>query len=303
MDIFRRWWIYISEVFLPGSRILISILIYVGVMFLYQALINRIPLVLTLDLVPGVTTLVLMFLYFRIQDEFKDRETDRRFFPDRPVPAGRVSLHDLATLMWVNFALLFLINIMWGRAIGMFLFFLGFSILMHKWFFMEKKISRNRLLALATHGPFGFVANLFVVAIYTNRYEIPLLSLNTALATFWFALTGFYWDVARKTRAPHEEMEGYQTYSIMLGHSWSSVLAFSFILAQAVMLIWLPISRWYGLFFVLCVLSLAAIFVNFILKPERGSKHLQLATEIFTSMVICGIILDLSFSRGIGWTR
>lgn len=301
--VIQRWWIYIWEGYLPVSRIAACMLLYIGVMFLYQAQLDRSPLVLTPDMLPGVTTLVLMFLYYRIQDEFKDRETDRTFFPHRPVPSGRVTLADLTALIWVDFAALFALNFLWGGAIGMFLVFFCFSLLMHKWFFLEKTISQNRLLALATHGPFGFISNLFVVAIFANRYNTALLGADGILAALWFSLGGFYWDIGRKTRAPHEEMQGYQTYSSIIGQRGASALALGFVCLQGLLLVWLPVSRLYIGGFALLTLACAAFFGGFLLKPERGSKHLQLATEVFSCLVMLGMIIDLAVSRGVAWTR
>ena len=300
--VIQRWWIYIWEVYLPVSRIAACVLLYAGVMFLYQARLDRSPLVLTPDILPGIATLALMFLYYRIQDEFKDRETDRRFFPYRPVPSGRVTLADLTALMWVDFAALFALNILWGGAVGMFLVFFCFSLLMHKWFFLEKTISQNRLLALATHGPYGFICNLFVVAIFANRCGTVLLGADGILAALWFSLGGFYWDIGRKTRAPHEEMQGYQTYSSIIGHRGASALALAFVCLQGLLLAWLPVSRLYAGGFALLTLAYAGLFAGFLLKPERGSLHLQLATEVFSCAVMLGMIIDLAFSRGVAWT-
>ena len=301
--VIKRWWIYVNEVFLPFSRTALCMLLYAGNMLLYQALLNRSPLVLTPDMLPGVTTLVLMFLYYRIQDEFKDQETDRRFFPNRPVPSGRVSLQDLSILMWLSIALMIAVNMIWGAAPGMFFVFLGFSVLMHVWFFMKKILSRNRLLALATHAPFGFFADLFVVAVYTNRHGLPLLSTESMLTAVWFSLGGFYWDIGRKTRALQEEVPGYQTYSSIIGCRGASALALAFIGLQGLLLVWLPVSGLYIGFFMACSAACAACFLRFIMQPEQGSQRLQTAVELFGAGVIIGILIDLAISRGVQWAN
>jgi 4-hydroxybenzoate polyprenyltransferase len=303
MYLLHRWWLYVNETFLPFSRTALCTLLYAGNMFLYQALIDRHPLVLTHDMLPGVTTLVLMFLYYRIQDEFKDQVTDRSFFPHRPVPSGRVSLQDLRILIWLSIALMVAVNILWGAATGMFFVFLGFSVLMHYWFFMEKILSRNRLLALATHAPFGFFADLFVVAIYTNRCGMPLLSSESMLTALWFSLGGFYWDIGRKTRAPQEEMHGYQTYSSIIGYRGASALALAFIGVQGLLLYWLPVSGFYIVFFCACSAACAACFLRFFIRPERGSRYLQTSVELFGAGIIIGILIDLAVSRGLQWTN
>ena len=303
MQLLHRWWIYINEIFLPFSRTAICMLLYAGNMFLFQSFLNQSTLILTFDMLPGVTTLVLMFLYYRIQDEFKDQETDRRFFPDRPVPSGRVSLRDLKILMWLCIALMVVINIFWGAVLGMFLVFLGFSVLMHFWFFMGNILSRNRLLALATHAPFGFVADLFILSIYSNRHGVSLLSTGALLTALWFSLGGYYWDSGRKTRAPQEEIPGYQTYSSIIGYRGASALAMAFIGVQGLLLAWLPVTRFYIGFFLLCAVACAACFLHFIIRPERGSRYLQTAVELFGAVIIIGILIDLAFSRGVLWTN
>ena len=303
MQLLQRWWIYISEVFPPGIRLAMSLMFYAGVTCLYQGLVNRSPLIVNWDLIPCTTTVFLMYFYFRLQDEFKDQDTDRMFFPQRPVPSGRVSLHDLKILMVANFAVLLALNIVWGRAVGMFLLFLLYSMLMHKWFFIERIMSCNRLFALATHGPFGFIANLFIVAVYVNRYEPPVELPAAILASLWFGMTCFYWDVARKTRAPREEMPGYQTYSAMIGYRGSCALTLAFVLVQGLLLVFFPVSRLYTAAFWLCAAGLGAVFIRFLRSPDQGSGQLQPAAELFTAAVNLGIIGDLIMSRGLAWTN
>src|SRR5262249_51736925 len=128
----KRWWIYLNEVFLPGSRTIAAVLLVVGIQCLYQGLLGRHPLMLTWDTAAAVVTIVLILLYYRVMDEFKDAETDRKFFPNRPVPSGRVTFRDLKVLMWMTFAALFALNFAWGLVIVPFLILFGFSVLMHK---------------------------------------------------------------------------------------------------------------------------------------------------------------------------
>src|SRR4029453_5562647 len=134
----RRWLLYLNEVFLPVSRTLVSLILVVGIQWLYQAMLGRAPLLLTWDVVPAVLTLVLILLYYRVQDEFKDAETDRKFFPHRPVPSGRVSVHDLTVLMWTTFVVLIVMNVAWGLVIVPFAVLFVFALFMHKWFFLER---------------------------------------------------------------------------------------------------------------------------------------------------------------------
>ena len=67
------------------------------------------------------------------------------------------------------------------------------------------------------------------------------------------------------------------------------------------LLAWLPVSRLYAGGFALLTLAFAVVFAGFLLKPERGSKHLQSATEVYSCAVMLGMIIDLAVSRGVIW--
>jgi hypothetical protein len=298
-----RWLIYLNEVFLPGSRILVSLVLAVGVQCLYQAMLGKAPLVLTWDTLAAVATLVLVLLYYRVQDEFKDAATDRKFFPNRPLPSGRVRFGDLKVLMWTTFVLLFAINIAWGLVILPFLVLFGFALLMHKWFFMEKYIASNRLLAFVTHAPVSLIGNYFVIAVYANRFNAPLLTFSALIAAVWFALPSLAWEIARKTRAPFEEIPGYQTYSAMIGSTNSAMLSIAFVLAQCVLTLFLPLSPAYIGLLIVVTMGYVAWFVRFAWKPAIGSKTLRPVAEIYGLVSTVGLIADLGMTHGILWRR
>ncbi len=304
-----RWWIYLREAFRPGSRLLFALMLYVGIQLAYQALRGRAPLALTLDIVPGAITIWLILLYYRLSDEFKDAETDRLYFPERPVPSGRVRLDDLRILLWLDAAVLIALNAIWGRAALAFAALLGFAFLMRHWFFLEGTISRNRLLAFATHAPVSLFANFFVLSVYANRFGEPLFArgaaFDTVFVAIWFALPAYAWEIARKTRAPGEEQPGYQTYSAMLGPRASALIALAFIaghvagfVAVAGRLDWSP-----ALLAVVGAAAAAAFVVlgRFVARPATGGSPLRPVTELYTLAISVAPIGDLALRRGIAW--
>ena len=297
----KRWWIYLNEVFLPMSRIVAVSIMVAAVLCLYQAMLGRAPLVLNWDAIPAAFTLVLILLYWRVQDEFKDAETDRKYFPHRPVPSGRVRFSDLRFMMWTIFAALFVVNLAWGLVIVPFLVLFVYSVLMHKWFFLEKYIASNRLLAFATHGPIGLVGNYFVLATFANRYQTPLSGSAVLVSVLWVALPGFAWEIARKTRAPHEEISGYQTYSAMIGSTKAAALSTVFVLTQCGLALTFPVSAAYLGVLITFTAVYVIWFVRFAFKPSIGSKSLRPMAEIYSLVSLSGLVADLAIVRGIVW--
>jgi 4-hydroxybenzoate polyprenyltransferase len=297
----RRWLIYLNEVFLPVSRTLISLVLVVGIPWLYQAMLGRSPLAVTWDTVPAVATLVLILLYYRVQDEFKDADTDRTFFPDRPVPSGRVSLGDLNILMWTVFVLLFAINLAWRLVLVPFLVLFGFAVLMHNWFFLRRHLASNRLLAFVTHAPISLIGNYFVLAVYANRFDAPLFTRAAFAVAVWFALPSLAWEIARKTRAPSEEVPGYQTYSAMIGSAPAALLSIGFVVAQCALAFVFPVSRTYLLILVAITVAYTAWFAGFAAGPAIGSARLKPIAEVYGLISTAGLIVDLGITRGIAW--
>ena len=296
----RRWWIYLNESFLPVSRTLASVVLVVGIGWLYQAMLDRTPLVLIADSIGALVTLVLILLYYRIMDEFKDAETDRRFFPHRPVPSGRVSFRDLTALMWLDFAVLFVLHAIWRPVLGPFLALFLFAVLMHKWFFLKHYIASNRLLAFVTHAPVSLLANYYVLAVYANRFKAPVLTRSAFLVVVWFALPSLAWEIARKTRAPAEEVPGYQTYSAMIGSTNAAGLSIAFVVGQCLLAFVFPVSAAYLVTLVLLTFAYLAWFIRFALRPTSGSS-LKPAAEIYGLVSTVGMIVDLAWQRGLAW--
>ena len=158
-SIFNRWWVYLSEVFLPFSRLLTVILMYLAMHGMFQSTVNDHPIIITLDMIPGVLTIFLLLLYWRIADEFKDHEVDKKFFPDRPIPSGRISILDLRILLGIITTIFIVTNLVWNLVLGWFAILFVFTVLIHFWFFLEELISSNRLLAFITHSPFSLLTN------------------------------------------------------------------------------------------------------------------------------------------------
>ena len=301
----KRWWIYLSEQFPPVLNILFALILYLDLSFMLQAMLGMGNLTITTDILPGVATIVLILLYYRICDEFKDAEVDRKYFPERPIPSGRVLMEDLKVLGWITVITLFCINFIWPVALIPFLILFIYAYLMGKWFFLESAISGNRFLAFITHGPISIIANLYILAIICRRIHEPILTADTLFIAVWFSLASFALEFARKTRAPFEEEEGYQTYSALIGFKGSVAVAASFVILQFILLMAkqdsLHLSGIFLSFYSLIVIGHLISLLKFVMVPEKGTKGLRTVTEIYTTLTYVGILAELIISRGVAW--
>jgi 4-hydroxybenzoate polyprenyltransferase len=175
-----------------------------------------------------------------------------------------------------------------------------FAVLMHKWFFLKPYIASNRLLAFVTHAPVSLLANYYVLAVYANRFDAPIFSRSAFMVVIWFALPGLAWEIARKTRAPAEEVPGYQTYSAMIGSTNAAALSVAFVLAQCLLAFAFPVSAAFLAGLVALTLAYLAWFIRFALRPASGAS-LKPAAEIYGLVSTVGVSVDLAWQRGVAW--
>ncbi|WP_408098628.1 hypothetical protein ACJVC5_06875 [Peredibacter sp. HCB2-198] len=284
MSFIERIQCYCREQLEPGSRLVLSLIV---TLFIY--------LVILLDfklqkfewhfLVPAFSTFFLL-LYYRISDEFKDFKTDQKFFPDRPIPSGRLKLSDLNVLLIAVTIISVLMNVIFPYAIIEFLLALFFTFCMGKWFFMEKTISSNRLYAFFTHAPVGLFLYWYAEAYLLNQNHLSW-SLPEKLSIIGFiVLPGLSWEILRKTYLPEDEMPGYQIYSTMLGFKGSLAFAALWVIIT-ILNNFVMVSLFESLdgmnlpLFILNLLLLVVIFLHGV-RPRL--KNLKPVAEIYMAL-------------------
>lgn len=223
MTFLERIKCYCQEQLEPGARLFLSVIVTLFV-YLVIKIDHALPAFNWSFLIPALSTFLLL-IYYRISDEFKDIKTDQKFFPDRPIPSGRLFLSDLKIMLMVVSIASIGINLIYPSALKEFIFAFLFTAAMGKWFFMEKLISGNRLIAFFTHAPVGILlywyAEVYLLNIHGLSWDLPEM---TTLIAF-IILPGLSWEVLRKTYLPEDEMPGYQIYSTMLGFRGSLLFA------------------------------------------------------------------------------
>lgn len=284
MTFFQRILTYCQEQLEPFSRLFLSIVVNLFI-YLLMKQDHEIETFSWQFLIPAFSTFFLL-IYYRISDEFKDVKTDEKFFPDRPIPSGRLFLSDLKVMLIAVSIMGLTMNLFYRDAIIEYMMAFLFTVAMGKWFFLEKQISSNRLLAFFTHAPVGFFlywySEIYLINVMNVSWSLP--EKLTVIA--FIVLPGFSWEILRKTYLPQDEMPGYQIYSTMLGFRGS--LAFG---ALWVLVTLLNNFHLVSMFTPLQGLALPLSILNFLLlgaiiahalKPKL--KNLKPVVEVYMAL-------------------
>lgn len=284
MQYLKRLGHYSREQLLPGSRLALAFFMALFTSLLLGLYFKvHFPPVL---LVPPVLTVFFLLLYYRISDEFKDFETDKKYFPDRPIPSGRVKLSDLRGLLYLLSGLSIAANLISPYAYREFFVAWIFTVLMGKWFYMEKWISSNRLIAFITHAPVGYLLSFYVIRYYLRSEELELGYPAIFGITGFLVLPGLTWEILRKTFLPKDEMEGYQTYSALVGFKTSLVFGLFFVVVT-VLSNYLLINQFQLLSPTLLPLNIlnALMALTILLQLRKPwTKNLRLTTEVYMGL-------------------
>lgn len=291
----NRWAAYLLEMYQPLTRLIFSVFSFFSILWLGAFSQGQQVVFSWLSFFQGVGTMMLILLYYRICDEFKDLETDRQFFPDRPVPSGRVLLQDLHILRGLTVILAFAINILWPVAIWPFLLLYLYAYLMGKWFFVPA-MAEHRLWAFLTHAPISILGYVYLLVLTFHQGSEPVFKTLWAPQSlgiiFWLAIPGMAWELTRKTRVPDAEEDGYQTYSQILGYRGASLLTLSFVAVHAGLSYWLWFSQdfvpqfYLALVFGAIVAFYALLLGLFCWRPERFSPWLLPVSEAYVAAVL-----------------
>ena len=165
----------------------------------------------------GAITLFMIFFHLRVFDEHKDYEEDCKYFPERLLSQGIISLNELKVFGGLAIAAQLIIAGLCGinALIGV-LIVLAFSILMLKEFFIGKWLKKHFLLYATSH---MLIMPLMALMIFSFTTSLPPWQ---APGWYWlYAFVGFFvtfnWEVSRKIRTPEDEQEGLDSYSKTFG--------------------------------------------------------------------------------------
>ena len=217
----KRLYIYFKERYPIIPRIGVGIIVFAEIYFII--LLNN--GVTWTDIAPklgiqeavGAFTVFAFLMWLRIADDLKDYETDKKLFPERPLPSGRVKIKDVMIICAIVQAIAIALNIIFMNNLLFLGILYGYGYLMSKWFFQRAKIQPCLPLALVTHNPVQAIVNLYIISFTVIKFDIQPVSFINIMALFTLYFPALIWEVSRKIRAPKDENE-YTTYSKLFGY-------------------------------------------------------------------------------------
>lgn len=270
----KRWYLYCKEMYPLGQSVLAAVLLE-GALYFLTVLTCGIPFAPSAQEWAGGVTVFCSLLFLRIADDFKDEEVDKRLFPQRPYPSGRVKKKDLNILVTISVAVMTDVNLLVVNPDSLLWFaaLLLYMVLMCLWFFQKKRIQKNLLLALITHNPCMLLMNYYILSITCHRYGLKLMTWDFFCINLMLYFPALEYEISRKIKAPEQENE-YVTYSKILGFRRSVffLLTVSFIeLAATEYIAFLYFPRFWCVVFLVyyaCYCIYACIYMRRPLKRQ-----------------------------------
>ena len=244
-----------------------------------------------------------MLMILRLMDELKDAAIDRRLFPERPLPSGRVSERDIRISLGATASLYILANLYSAAAAISALLVLGYALLMFKRFFAPALLERSLPITLATHTPIvpviwsqAFIAAASAQGIALSDMRWGPIALYVAM--MWLAMLG--WELSRKIRSTEEESE-YVTYSQLLGRAGAVTLATGVQTGAAL----IALFFWSHLGLGFPYLALVALgwavscwgHARFLIRPDRRTSKLKPYASAFIIGLVLAQIYGFALSR------
>lgn len=292
----KRLRVYFRERYPLLARLLLGGIVFLEIHFIILLNYGITDFRLGIQEVVGTYTVFAFLLWLRIADDLKDFETDKKLFPDRPLPSGRVYKRDIVIICAVVEFAAIILNFIFMNNFLFFCILYGYGYLMSKWFFHKKQIQPSLPLALITHNPVQMFVNVYIISFTVIKYDLPPVSLFTVMALWTLYFPALIWEVSRKIKAPRDEND-YTTYSKLFGYKKSTRFVMILTLVDIVtnMILVYNLNRYTILVFVLLVSWMVWKFLSFIKDPEQFVlvDKVELYTYIQESLMLFTIVLFL----------
>lgn len=266
----KRLHIYFKERYPIIARLTLGFIVFLEIYFIVLLNNGVTSFQITIQEFIGGYTVFAFLYWLRVADDLKDYETDKKLFPDRPLPSGRVYKKDIVVSCVIINMIAIILNIMYMNNLLYLAILYIYGYLMSKWFFQRAKIQPNLVLAVITHNPVQMFVNLYIISFTVIKYSIPFVSLTTIMALFTLYFPALIWEVSRKIKAPKDEND-YTTYSKIFGYEKATI----FVLVLTIMdiitnfiLVWNLNKISVAILFIL-VSWMTLKFIQFKKDPER----------------------------------
>jgi 4-hydroxybenzoate polyprenyltransferase len=256
-----------------------------------------------------------LFLVIRIFDEHKDYDLDVLNHPQRILQSGLITLKHLKVLAAVAITAqlifsLYLDGFTLGSATISWLIMFGYLCLMGVEFFCGEWLEKRLTLYAFTHMMIMpltvfWLANIAIPGADISDVLTPSIYLMMLLAF----ISGFCFEIARKTRGPEEERETVDSYSKIFGTKGSAYVVIGLItgmlISQTLLLFSLDIEYiWaYGIALIVTYALAIKPVLSFVSAPSlkrREKNEAAIAINMIVGYLI--IIIAALINKGITWS-
>lgn len=296
----KRLHVYFKEMYPIIPRFTLSLVVFCEIYFIILLNNGITEFNVGIQEVIGGYTIFAFLMWLRIADDFKDYETDKRLFKERPLPSGRVYKKDLLIIGIIVETVAFILNLLFMNNFIFFIILYAYGFLMSKWFFQKDKIQPSLPLALVTHNPVQLFVNLYTISFTVIKYGVNGISLTTFLVLWTLYFPALIWEIARKIRAPKDEND-YTTYSKLFGYKkpvkFIMILTWIDIVTN-ILLVW-NLNKIFAVV-LFCLTSWITVkFVQFMKDPEKFKvvSKVERYTYLQESTMLLTVVIYLLVGR------
>jgi hypothetical protein len=256
-----------------------------------------------------------LFLVIRIFDEHKDYDLDVLNHPQRVLQSGLITLKHLKILATVSITAqlifsFYLDGFILGSATISWLILFGYLCLMGVEFFCGEWLEKRLTLYAFTHMMIMPLTVFWLANIATPSADITdVLTPSLYIMMLLAFVSGFCFEIARKTRGPEEERETVDSYSKIFGTKGSAYVVMGLItgmlISQALLLFFLSVEYIWAYSIALVVTYALAIkqVLSFVSAPSlKGREKNEAAIAINMLVGYLVIIIAVLINNGIAWS-
>lgn len=293
---------WMMERFPPANALLFFIL-YLAAAAVVKGL-KAAPLQFTLQDIMGCALSWSFFLLLRVFDEHKDYELDCRNHPQRVLQSGRITLGYLKVLGAMSAAAQLGVALWLDRGVGpvtqSWLAMMVWSCLMAKEFFIPDWLGRHLTWYAVSH---------MLVMPLTVYWLANLASPGTALSPDLLILmtlafvSGFCFEITRKTKGPEEERETIESYSRIFGTrgaAWIVIALATIMLTVQYGLIQRVLGQlpWWALVLPAAAYLLALHYIRqFLINPSAQARSKNEAAVAINMLVGYAVLIGAAISH------
>jgi 4-hydroxybenzoate polyprenyltransferase len=298
----------------PFANALLFFILYLTSAAVARAALDQEIKVSLFDLINCLITWGL-FLVIRVFDEHKDYEEDVLNHPQRVLQSGLITLNHLKVLASISIAAQLLLSFhldsyTLGSATISWLIMFTYLCLMGAEFFCGDWLEKRLTLYAFSHMLIMPLIVFWLANIATPSDDIRNVLTPSLYAMMLLAfVSGFCFEIARKTRGPEEERETVDSYSKIFGTKGSAYVVMGLItgmlFSQALLLFFLGIETiWaYGIALIATYILAIKQVSSFVAAPSlKGREKNEAAIAINMLVGYLVIIIAVLVNNGIAWS-